>query len=226
MQAFQSFINANPRSPEFLSLFIDEHLKKGAKVKSEEEIDQALEKTLILFRYLSDKDKFERYYKNHLARRLLYSRSASDDAERGMVAKLKVEMGFQFVQKLEGMFNDMRLSADSAKTFRTYQDRTGPLPFEMSVKVLTASYWPQPIVTASTCTFGEPLANATQVYQRYYDGRHSGRRLTWQANLGTADVRVRFKARSHDLNVSTQALVVLLLFEDVKEGEILSYSVS
>jgi cullin 3 len=226
VQAFQSFINANQRSPEFLSLFIDEHLKKGTKVKSEEEIDQALEKTLILFRYLSDKDKFERYYKNHLARRLLYGRSASDDAERGMVAKLKIEMGFQFVQKLEGMFNDMRLSADSAKSFQAYQARHGAAPLDMSVKVLTASYWPQQIVTASTCTFGQPLAAATQLYQRYYDSRHSGRRLTWQANLGTADVRVRFKARPHDLNVSTQALVVLLLFEEVKEGEVLSYSVS
>ncbi|BEJ15327.1 hypothetical protein CspHIS471_0410940 [Cutaneotrichosporon sp. HIS471] len=223
-EAFQSFINANQRSPEFLSLFIDEHLKKGTKVKSEEEIDHALEKTLILFRYLSDKDKFERYYKNHLARRLLSGRSASDDAERGMVAKLKIEMGFQFVQKLEGMFNDMRLSADSAKSFLTYQARHGAAPLDMSVKVLTASYWPQQIVTASTCTFGEPLAAGAQLYQRYYDSRHSGRRLTWQASLGTADVRVRFKARPHDLNVPTQALVVLLLFEEAKEGDVLSYS--
>jgi cullin 3 len=34
IQAFQSFINANPRAPEFLSLFIDEHLKKGTKAVS------------------------------------------------------------------------------------------------------------------------------------------------------------------------------------------------
>lgn len=60
--------------------------------KTDDEIEVALEKTIILFRFLHDKDKFERYYKNHLARRLLYGRSASDDAERGMVAKLKVEM--------------------------------------------------------------------------------------------------------------------------------------
>ena len=33
-QAFQSFINANPRAPEFLSLYIDEHLKKGTKAVS------------------------------------------------------------------------------------------------------------------------------------------------------------------------------------------------
>lgn len=220
----QSFINANNRAPEFLSLFIDEHLKKGAKAKTDEEIDEALEKTIMLFRFLSDKDKFERYYKNHLARRLLYGRSVSDDAERGMVAKLKVEMGFQFTQKLEGMFTDMRISAESANSFRHYADKQGGLPLDLTVNVLTASYWPQPIVATNTCLFGGQLKEATSLYQRYYDSRHSGRRLTWQANLGTADVRVRFKARSHDLNVSTQALVVLLLFEGVKDGETLSYS--
>jgi hypothetical protein len=64
------------------------------------------------------------------------------------------------------------------------------------------------------------------MFQKYYDSRHNGRRLTWQGSLGTADVRVRFKARSHDLNVSTHALVVLLLFEDIRGEESLSYSVS
>lgn len=180
----------------------------------------------MLFRFLSDKDKFERYYKNHLARRLLYGRSASDDAERGMVAKLKVEMGFQFTQKLEGMFTDMRISAESVSAFRNYSARNNErVPFDLSVNVLTASYWPQPIVATSTCSFGGQLKETTELFQKYYDSRHSGRRLTWQANLGTADVRVRFRARSHDLNVSTQALVVLLLFEDVKEDETLSYGV-
>jgi len=64
------------------------------------------------------------------------------------------------------------------------------------------------------------------MFQKYYDSRHSGRRLTWQGSLGTADVKVRFKARSHDLNVSTHALVVLLLFEDVRGEDTLSYAVS
>ncbi|CAD6563777.1 MAG: Cullin-3 [Tremellales sp. Tagirdzhanova-0007] len=223
-EAFQSFINGNPRAPEFLSLYIDEHLKKGTKAKTEDEIELALEKTIILFRFLHDKDKFERYYKNHLGRRLLYGRSASDDSERGMVAKLKVEMGFQFTQKLEGMFTDMRISAESVVTFGNYLNRHGPLPFELSVNVLTASYWPQAIVASSSTTFGPRLSSATATFQTFYDSRHSGRRLTWQGNLGTADVRVRFKARTHDLNVSTQALVVLLLFEDLKTDEMLSYS--
>lgn len=49
-----------------------------------------LDKTITLFRFLTDKDVFERYYKNHLGKRLIQGRSVSDDAERGMVAKLKV----------------------------------------------------------------------------------------------------------------------------------------
>ena len=30
-QGFESFINEHPNAPEFISLFIDEHLKKGLK---------------------------------------------------------------------------------------------------------------------------------------------------------------------------------------------------
>ena len=96
----------------------------------------------------------------------------------------------------------------------------------MSVNVLTASYWPQAIAMVSPCTFNSTLSTATATFQKYYDSRHSGRRLTWQGNLGQADVKVRFKARSHDISLSTQALVVLLLFEDLSEDEFLSYSVS
>ncbi|WVW86394.1 hypothetical protein I302_108440 [Kwoniella bestiolae CBS 10118] len=222
-EAFQSFINANPRAPEYLSLFIDENLKKGTKARSDSEIESALEKTIVLFRFLSDKDKFERYYKNHLARRLLYGRSASDDSEKQMVTKLKMEMGFQFTQKLEGMFTDMRLSNESANSFRNYLTRHGALPVDLNVNVLTASYWPQPIVATTTCNFPTALQPSMETFQKYYDSRHSGRRLTWQGNLGTADVKVRFKTRTHDLNLSTHALVVLLLFEDTKSGESLTY---
>lgn len=108
-EAFERFINENPKSAEFISLFIDENLKKGLKgvsivlidkhskvntffffQKSEDEVDDVLDNTITLFRYLQDKDVFERYYKQHLAKRLLLNRSISDDAERSMLSKLKV----------------------------------------------------------------------------------------------------------------------------------------
>lgn len=63
---------------------------------------------------------FERYYKNHLAKRLLHGRSVSDDAERGMLGKLKLESGYQFTSKLEGMFNDMKVSVDAMEDYRNW----------------------------------------------------------------------------------------------------------
>lgn len=81
------------------------------------EVDAVLDQTISVFRFITEKDVFEKYYKGHLAKRLLNGRSVSDDAERGMLAKLKTECGFQFTQKMEGMFNDMRLSVDATKDY-------------------------------------------------------------------------------------------------------------
>jgi cullin 3 len=91
-----------------------------AQQKSDAEVETILDKTITVFRFVTDKDVFERYYKGHLAKRLLHGRSVSDDAERGMLAKLKVECGFAFTQKLEGMFHDMKLSGETMNAYRGY----------------------------------------------------------------------------------------------------------
>lgn len=57
---------------------------------SEQEIENVLDKSMVLFRFLEEKDVFERYYKQHLAKRLLLNRSVSDDSEKNMISKLKV----------------------------------------------------------------------------------------------------------------------------------------
>ncbi|KAK8758915.1 hypothetical protein V5799_003454 [Amblyomma americanum] len=86
---FEYFLNLNRKSPEYLSLFVDDKLKKGLKGMTEQEIEQVLDKTMVLFRYLQEKDLFERYYKQHLAKRLLLNKSVSDDSEKNMISKLK-----------------------------------------------------------------------------------------------------------------------------------------
>ena len=67
---------------------------------------------------------------------------------------------------------------------------------------------------------------AAKSFEMYYLSKHTGRRLTWQPSMGTADVRVQFRSRKHDLTVSTIALVILLLFENLEEDEFLMYEVS
>ena len=57
---------------------------------TESEIENVLDKSMILFRFLQEKDVFERYYKQHLAKRLLLKKSVSDDSEENMISRLKV----------------------------------------------------------------------------------------------------------------------------------------
>ncbi|KIJ62793.1 hypothetical protein HYDPIDRAFT_41506 [Hydnomerulius pinastri MD-312] len=221
-EAFEDFINLNEKAPEFISLFIDENLKKGLKGKTDIEVDLVLDKTITVFRFITEKDAFERYYKNHLAKRLLLGRSVSDDAERGMLAKLKVECGYQFTQKLEGMFNDMKISSETMQAYRKYLENTPPPELEISVTVMTSTFWPMSH-SGSSCAMPDLLTKSCKSFEQFYLSRHSGRRLTWQPSLGNADIRVQFKARKHDLNVSTFALVILLLFENIPDDEFLTY---
>ena len=46
-------------------------------------------------------------YMSHCILSLCHTRSASDDAERQMIAKLKLKCGGQFTSKMEGMMNDL-----------------------------------------------------------------------------------------------------------------------
>ncbi|KAJ6321787.1 hypothetical protein OIU77_011795 [Salix suchowensis] len=173
--SFEYFINLNARSPEFISLFVDDKLRKGLKGVSEEDVEIILDKVMMLFRYLQEKDVFEKYYKQHLAKRLLSGKTVSDDAERSLIVKLKTECGYQFTSKLEGMFTDMKTSHDTMQ--------------EMSV--------------------------LCEKFRSYYLGTHTGRRLSWQTNMGTADIKATFgKGQKHELNVSTYQMCVLMLFNN------------
>lgn len=73
---------------------------------------------MVLFRFIHGKDVFEAFYKKDLAKRLLVGKSASVDAEKAMLSKLKQECGGGFTSKLEGMFKDMELSKDINIAFK------------------------------------------------------------------------------------------------------------
>jgi len=53
-------------------------------------VELVLDKAMVIFRFIQGKDIFERYYKKHLAKRLLSNKSDSNDNETNMISKLKV----------------------------------------------------------------------------------------------------------------------------------------
>ena len=228
-RSFTDFINAFQRSSEYLSLFFDENLKKGIKGKTENEVDQLLDKGIILLRFVQDKDLFERYYKKHLARRLLMKRSVSMDAERQMISRMKMEVGNNFTQKLESMFRDMAVSEDLSLQYKEHTAalRADSQRSELDVNVLTSTMWPMEAMVSSygdgerniPCVFPPEIERLKQSFERFYLGKHNGRKLTWQAGLGTADLRAYFPEikgkKTREVNVPTYCMLILLLFNEI-----------
>ncbi|GAB2297208.1 hypothetical protein Dimus_031321 [Dionaea muscipula] len=211
--SFEYFMNLNARSPEFISLFVDDKLRKGLKGFSEEDVEIVLDKVMMLFRYLQEKDVFEKYYKQHLAKRLLSGKTVSDDAEKSLVVKLKTECGYQFTSKLEGMFSDMKTSVDTMQGF--YASQSGDIGDgpTLTVQVLTTGHWPTQ--SSPPCNLPSELLTLCEKFRSYYLGTHTGRRLSWQTNMGTADIKATFgKGQKHELNVSTYQMCVIMLFNN------------
>lgn len=210
--AFEFFINLNPRSPEFISLFVDDKLRKGLKGVSEEDVETVLDKVMMLFRYLQEKDVFEKYYKQHLAKRLLSGRTVSDDAERSLIVKLKTECGYQFTSKLEGMFTDMKTSKDTMAAFQAVlaAEGLGSEGPTLSVQVLTTGSWPTQ--AGARCNLPSEMLAMCDKFKQHYLSTHTGRRLSWQTNMGNADLRACFDNRKYELSVSTYQMCILLLF--------------
>ncbi|KAL3478090.1 Cullin [Aspergillus californicus] len=236
--SFSDFINSTPRSSEFLSLFFDENLKKGIKGKTDDEVDALLDSGINILRYVKDKDLFEAYYKKHLSRRLLMKRSVSMDSERLMISKMKVEVGNQFTQRLESMFKDMTISEDLTSNYKQYVQKMGDPDqkrVDLDINVLTSTMWPMEIMSNTKdglverpCILPKEAEAIRQSFEKFYLSKHSGRRLSWQPSMGTADMRATFqrsngKTQRHELNVSTYAMIVLLLFNDVPTGESLTF---
>ncbi|KAJ8974424.1 hypothetical protein NQ317_002452 [Molorchus minor] len=196
---FEHFLNLNPKSPEYLSLFIDDKLKKGVKGMSEQDIELVLDKSMVLFRFLQEKDVFERYYKQHLAKRLLLNKSVSDDWEKNMISKLKTECGCQFTSKLEGMFKDMTVSNTIMDEFKEHitKSETNLGGVDLFMRVLTTGFWPTQSATPKCHIPAVPLA-AFESFRRFYLAKHSGRQLTLQPQLGNADLNAVFYGPKKD----------------------------
>lgn len=98
---------------------------------------------MIIFKYLEDKDVFEKYYCKFLAKRLINQMSASDDAEASMISKFKQICGFEYTSKLQRMFHDMGISRDLNEKFRKHSSSfVKSLDMDFNIQVLSSGSWP------------------------------------------------------------------------------------
>lgn len=73
---------------------------------------------MTVFKFVEDKDVFQKFYSKNLSNRLVKGISISDDSEGLMITKLQEACGFDFTNKLQRMFTDMGVSKDLNESFK------------------------------------------------------------------------------------------------------------
>ncbi|XP_049729460.1 cullin-4B-like [Elephas maximus indicus] len=213
-EAFETFINKRPNKPaELLAKYVDSKLCSGNKETTDEELEELLDKIVVILRFIYGKDVFEAFYKRDLAKRLLLGKSASTDAEKSMLSKLKQECGTAFTNKLQGMFKDMELSKDIMIQLKKYmQTQNTPGNIELTVNVLTTSFWPACIPKEVQLPL--EMERLQETFKNFYLSKHSGRKLQWQPTLGRCVVKAEFKKGRKELQASLFQTLVLLMFNE------------
>lgn len=213
-EAFDYFINKGNSCARQLAAYLDEFLKNGLKGLTESEVEVALDRSMSIFQHLTDKDLFENFYKQLLSKRLLNSKTISDEAEKTILTKLKAECGYQFTSKLEGMFVDISMSknimTDYISHVRLDSAQTAASAAEIDIQILTSGYWP--LQAHPECPLPDGIVACVNDFTNYYLRKNNGKKLTWIFSLGSADIKANFPLGRRELNVSTYQMCILNLF--------------
>uniref|UniRef100_A0A7N8WWY3 Cullin-1 n=1 Tax=Mastacembelus armatus TaxID=205130 RepID=A0A7N8WWY3_9TELE len=201
---------SSSKSPELLARYCDSLLKKSSKNPEEAELEDTLNQVMVVFKYIEDKDVFQKFYAKMLAKRLVHQNSASDDAEASMISKLKQACGFEYTSKLQRMFQDIGVSKDLNEQFKKHLSNSEPLDLDFSIQVLSSGSWP----FQQSCTFALPseLERSYQRFTAFYASRHSGRKLTWLYHLSKGELVTNCFKNRYTLQASTFQMAILLQY--------------
>jgi cullin 2 len=217
------------RSAELLSRYCDSLLKKSPRNMSESEIDEKLSSSITVFKYIDDKDVFQKFYAKMFAKRLIHQVSVSMDAEEGMINKLKNACGYEYTSKFHRMFTDIKLSDDLGINFDSWiksnyadQSSSEALGIGFSIFVLQAGAWPLGQAAISPFAVPQPLERPVSYFETFYNSKFNGRKLTWLHHLSTTEMRLTFpdsttgaSSKVYHVSMGTYHMAILDLFESV-----------
>merc|ERR1712141_18250 len=218
----KKFVNSNSvtrkaksssKSPELLAKYSDILLKKSNTNTNETETEDLLDQLMIVFKYIEDKDVFQKYYSKFLAHRLVKNVSASDDSEANMISKLKQACGYDYTHKLHQMYRDYGISKGLNEKFKTHMATTSKKFIDFEIQVLTSGFWPfQQNSPLNQFALPFELEHCVDRFTSFYNGLHSGRKLNWLFQLSKGELVTNGFKNRYIFQASTLQMAILLQF--------------
>ncbi|TGZ63379.1 hypothetical protein CRM22_006954 [Opisthorchis felineus] len=213
------FRRIESRCPELLASYCDLMLRKSSINKRllPNEVEKLLDNVLLVLKYVNSKDIFVRVYKTHLIRRLLLETSADSEMEEMMVDRLRqVGMPAEQVNKLSRMFQDIKVSHDLTINFKEMYRSSGSSNQTTTVNVdmvnifiLASEIWVSKSEQKALISLPSPLEDLLPLIEKFYDGKHQGRKLIWQHHLSHGLLTFTSDRGRFDLELTAYQIVLL-----------------
>lgn len=202
-----------------------------------DETEDFLHRAISFLKFIKDKDAFEAHYAAHFAKRFLNAKGAATsvsdtngifggDLEELVIAKLGEEIGrgSSSFEKIVKMKKDMRLSIELTSDWRNHVTQNSLLLVELDLKICNVSDWPKSMTKdykSFTKQEGEvgfiwpsQLRETMKTFEEFWllGKRNDNKTLFWSPKFGLMDLRITYPSRTYDINLSTYAGIIMLLF--------------
>ena len=188
----------------------------GACSCGDDDVEFYLENITNIFKYLEDKDIYQKFYSKYLAKRLITGKIISEETENSMISKLKSLCGMEYTSRFQTMTKDLTASHEIVAKYKSASSSKSASGFD--ILVLTSGSWPIQATPASELILPLELHKLTDAFTVFYHANTQGRKLTWMHNLSYGDLITNYIKGSDDkrmkyvFQASGIQMVILLAF--------------
>ena len=185
---------------------------------ADDDVEFYLENIMHVFKYLEDKDIYQKFYSKYLAKRLISGKIISEETENSMISKLKSLCGMEYTSRFQTMTKDLTASHEIVTKYKSYPAGKSASAAGFDILVLTSGSWPIQATPASELILPAELHKLTDAFTVFYHANTQGRKLTWMHNLSYGDLQTNYikssdgKCMKYVFQASGIQMVILLAF--------------
>ncbi|KAL6454869.1 LOW QUALITY PROTEIN: Cul3 Cullin-3 [Candida maltosa Xu316] len=229
-------------APETLSIYMDYFIKqltkggsssKDVSLKSVDQTEELITRSIQFLRFIKDKDTFEANYANHFAKRFLNSKNSNSsnsnkDVEEIILGKLSEEMGTSSLDKVIKMNRDIRSSRDTTTEWKKYLNKHQKIKtdlIELELKICNVTDWPKSMTKDykwfskkenehTPFQWPKQLRSTIKEFEEFWSNgkKNDSKSLFWSPKFGSMDLRITYPSRTYEINMATYAAIIMLLF--------------
>ena len=211
------------KCPELLANFCDLLFRRSSLSKklTSEEMKQKAKDVVDILKYVRNRDIFMRYYKTHLARRLILRSSIDFELEENMIYWLKdVGISAQYIQTLQRMFQDIKLGMDFNDKFKdAHREKNEFMTNDVNFNVFSSCAWARRSDRLPV-TLPTEIAENIPHMEEYYTKQFNGRKLQWYHMMSNGTINFVNDVGKFELEVTTYQMAILFLWNGIPTEKI------